>query len=203
MGAAVKGRAPMWWFSAVTLLLVALVVYVASALQVLSFGPVADQRREAAAEERAAEPELSPLSQDAAIRAPRDAADQLPIPPGARVVEDSAHGERGAFSIRLVLDAPGDAAVVLAFYREELPARGWEEVLMWRWRSEDTAVPLGELSTFCRGADGPRFVVAAVPASLSRSRVHIKIDSATPGPCAVSPPGGAPPLERDAPVPMF
>jgi hypothetical protein len=201
----------MWWFSAVTMLLVALVVYVASALQVLSFGPVADQRREVAAEERAAEPESSLLGREATggtIRipgapAPRDAADQLPIPPGARVVEESAHGERGDFSIRLVLDAPGDAADVLAFYREELPARGWEEVLMWRWRSEATAVPTGELSTFCRGAAGPRFVVAAAPSSPARSRVHIRIDSATPGPCAVSPPGGAPPLERDAPVPML
>ena len=192
----------MWWFSVVTML-VTLVVYVA--------GPEGYQRRNVAAEERAAEPESSLLGREATggtIRipgapAPRDAADQLLIPPGARVVEESAHGERGDFSIRLVLDAPGDAADVLAFYREELPARGWEEVLMWRWRSEDSAVPTGELSSFCRGADGPRFVVAAAPSSPARSRVHIRINSATPGPCAVSPPGGAPPLERDAPVPML
>lgn len=202
----------MWWFSTATILLVGLVVYVASALHVMSFGPVADQRREATAQDLAAVPGSSPLGRDAASGAaqlplavaPRDAADELPIPPGARVVENSAHGERRTFSIRLVLDAPGDVADVLAFYREELPARGWEEVLMWRWRSGDgAAVPTGELSTFCRGEEGPRFVVAATPSTPARSRVHIRIDSATPGPCAVSPPGGAPPLERDAPFPVF
>ena len=201
----------MWWLPAVVVPLVGLVLFVASALQVVSFGPVAAQQ--AASQTREFRPALADLDPEhggeaTVVRLPLASTpgrpqDEIPIPPNARLIANSAHGDETAFHVRMALEADGQVADLLAFYRDELPLRGWEEVLMWRWRAADAAVPTGELSAFCRDGDGPRLVVAAIPTSPGTSRALIRIDSATPGPCAEAPPGSTPAPGRADPFPTF
>ena len=204
----------MWWFPVVVVPVVGMVLFVTAALHVVSFGPVAAKRdADQAREYQAALTELRTGRGGAATAiqlplapTPRRAQDEIPIPPNARLVANTTHGDGESFSIRMALEATGDVAGVLAFYRDELPLRGWEEVFMRRWRSEGAegaAMPTSELSAFCRGEDGPRFVIAAIPTSSTTSRALIRIDSATPGPCAASPPAGAPSLDLDRSFPTL
>lgn len=201
----------MWWFPIVVVPIVGLVAFVATALHVVSFGPVAEQQAEGETRERHAaltEPRSGQGEQPTTARLPLAPdpgrpRDEIPIPPRSRLVGNSAHGDDDAFNVRMALEAEGAVADVLAFYRDELPVRGWEEVLMWRWRTPGTAVPTGELSTFCQGADGPRLIVVAIPTSSAGSRVFIRIDSGMTGPCAEAPPGGGQPADHAAPFPTF
>jgi len=189
---------------------IGLVAFVAATLHVVSFGPVAAQQAEGEMRERrAAQMESrSGHGEATTVRLPLAPTpgrpqDEIPIPPHSRLVGNTVHGDDDAFNVRMALEAEGEVADVLAFYRDELPVRGWEEVLMWRWRTPGTAVPIGELSTFCQSADGPRLIVVAIPASSAGSRVFIRIDSGTTGPCAEAPPGGGSAVDRAAPFPTY
>src|SRR5687768_2179803 len=132
----------MWWLPVVSLLALGMLAYVFSALHVLVFSPlvVGRQAREREAAARAAQappvPRASVGSRTAApptIRLeasghPGSPRFTIPVPHDARLPEAGrGEGDRPSRD-RIVLATSGDAADVLAFYRDELGSDGWREV---------------------------------------------------------------------------
>ena len=161
----------MWWFPAVSLLGLGLVIYVASAAHVLSFSPLVIGRhaneREAAVREALADQQglptagnrrVAPSIQLRAGEKPDAVSVEVPVPHDARMLDA---GHRNGVAVtpdhdRALFITIGDVATVLEFYRAELSLLGWHEVRTFMSRPVIGAPgPGGAVSAFCRDADTP------------------------------------------------
>jgi hypothetical protein len=197
-----KGVVSMWWLPAVSLLALGTLLYVASALSVLSFSPLVVGRQEAARDdavraalarhgevstagnERAA-PTIQLLSGGHPGAAPLD----VPVPPDALMPDARTRDDERAAQLRdrAMMVTGGDLADVLAFYRDELPAQGWHEVQAWMSRPAQGAPgPGGAVSVFCRGVDTPALLIGVVSPQSGPSELRLIVDPADPGLCASS-----------------
>ena len=193
----------MWWLPATSLLTVGVLLYVTSALHVLSFSPFVVSRHEAdrdAAVREVLAQRTTPASasNDRAVSTIRlragehpDAAQlDVPVPPGARMLNPrTGDSNQGAIPSRdrALLATSGEMSDVLAFYRDELVPRGWHEVRAWMSRPTiGVPGPGGALSVFCRDADMPALLVGVVSPEAGMSELRLLIDTDQPGPCASS-----------------
>ena len=137
----------MWWLPATSLLTVGVLLYVTSALHVLSFSPFVVSRHEvdrdfAVREVLAQRTTPASVSDDRVVSTIRlragehpDAARfDVPVPPGARMLNPrTGDSNQGAIPSRdrALLATSGEMSDVVAFYRDELVPRGWHEVRGW------------------------------------------------------------------------
>ncbi len=206
----------MWWLPAVSLLAFGALLYVTSALHVLSFSPLVTGRQETARDDAVREAlarhtapstagnaRAAPTIQLQAGEHPGAAQLDIPVPPDARMPGARTPGdERAAPSRdRALLATSGSVADVLAFYRVELAAHGWHEVRSWMSRPADGVLgPGGAVSAFCRGVDMPALLVGVVSHEAGLSELRLLVDAETPGPCASS---TEPDPWNDRPPPVF
>lgn len=206
----------MWWLPAVSLLAVGMLIYMASALHVLSFSPLVAGRQETARDDAVREAlarQMSSTSADTGRAAltvrlqagehPDTAQLDVPVPldarmPGAR----SRDGERATQGRdRAVFATSGDVADVLAFYRAELATHGWHEVRAWMVRpAQGTPGPGSAVSAFCRSSDLPVLLVGVVSQESGPSEVRLFLDAEESGLCALS---TGPDRCNGSPPPMF
>jgi hypothetical protein len=192
----------LWWLPAVSMLALGALLYVTSALHVLSFSPLLTGRQEAALDDavREALEQHSTVSTvgnrrpapTIRLQVGQDAGAaqvDIPVPHDARIPNARTRGgERAAPSLdRAVLATSGEVADVLAFYRDELAMHGWHEVRTWMSRPAN-GVPGtgGAVSAFCREADMPALLVGVVSRDDGMSEIRLLIDAEPPGPCASS-----------------
>ena len=191
----------MWWLPAVGLLALGMVMYVMSALHVLTFSPL-NVGRQAAEREAMALRALEPPEPRASVRsgmfpaptvhlqagghpgAPRFT---IPVPRDARL-PDATRGEREAPGRdRIVLVTSSDVSDILAFYRAELASDGWHEVRAWMSRpAQGIDGRGGAVSAFCREVNMPALLVGVVTTETGPSELRLLIDADQPGPCASS-----------------
>ncbi|MCL5024939.1 MAG: hypothetical protein M1531_00350 [Chloroflexi bacterium] len=137
----------------------------------------------------------------------------VPVPPGATTIGSAVHttGDRTS-SVDVLFDMPGDSASLLAFYQQELPARGWNPA------PAATAAPHGFQSpqpvvnrSFCQSPTGPWLSVSIYPKVSGPNDVRLHLDPVNPGPCGQLgplpsrlPPGAdlVPPLYPPSGVPL-
>jgi hypothetical protein len=208
-----KGAVAMWWFPAASLLALGMLLYVTSALHSLSFSPLVIGRQEAARDAAVREAlaqhgaqlmvgndRAAPTIQLQAGEHPGAERLDIPIPPDARLIGARTGEDQRATQIRdrAVFATPGDVAEVLAFYRVELAADGWQEIRAWMARPAHGASGHGgAVSAFCRGVDTPTLLVGVVSEETGSSQLRLFLDAAS-GLCASSPGpdpwNGSPPL---------
>jgi hypothetical protein len=110
---------------------------------------------------------------------PADAPLALPIPPGAHLVGSAVRGHQGRLAgIEAVLEAPGTAAELLAYYRRELGDRGWHSPprgLPIPGGPPPIPIPNWETATFCDSRSRQVFAlqIAANPGGFGEMRVGI------------------------------
>lgn len=192
----------MWWLPAVSLLALGVLLYVTSALHVLSFSPLVTGRQ-AAERDTAVRDALArqPAPSTAGNSRPaptiqlragehQDAAHfDIPVPPDARMPGTGTGGGGRATPSpdRALLATPGEVPDVLAFYRDELATHGWHEVRTWMSRpANGVPGPGGAVSAFCREIDMPALLVGVVSREAGLSELRLLIDADQPGPCASS-----------------
>jgi hypothetical protein len=201
-GAHPKGAMAMWWLTAVSLLALGILIYVTSALHVLSFSPLVTGRQAAErdnAVREALEKAETPASAGNSRAAPTiqlqagaesDAARfDVPVPFDARMPNARTREGQSATPSRdrALLATSGEVADVLAFYRDELASHGWHEVRTWMSRpANGVPGPGGAVSAFCREADRPALLVGVVSREAGLSELRLLIDAEQPGPCASS-----------------
>ena len=203
----------MWWLPAVSLLALGVLLYLTSALHVLSFSPLVTGRqaaeRDHAVQEALGKVEMpvsagnsraAPTIQLQAGADPDAARFDIPVPFDARMPNvRTREGESATPSRdRALLATSGEVADVLAFYRDELASRGWHEVRTWMSRPADGVPgPGGAVSAFCREIDMPALLVGVVSRGDGPSELRLLLDAEEPGPCASSserdPRNGPPP----------
>jgi hypothetical protein len=192
----------MWWFPTLSMLMLGLALFVASALQVLSFSPLATGRQEpdrddAIGEAMAWQPAPAPRGNYRAAPTiqlrtgpqPDAAQFDVPVPPDARVPGPRMRGGEGVppSSDRALLLTSGAMSEVLAFYRDELAIRDWYEVRSWMARPPNGVLgPEGAISAFCQGIDGPVLLVGVASGEAGLSELRLLLDAEQPGPCASS-----------------
>ena len=196
----------MQFFAATSLLVFGLVVWVASALHVVSFGPLAEAVADEAPPREWAEPAPTPrrdVLDEAGTIEPwpywpeGQMRPEIPVPTDAHLVRGTSRAEGDGYQIQVELAVPVSAADALTFYREQLSARGWEEVAGLTWRPTDGHHGAASmLSAFCRDTDGPMFLVDVAPKTAGTSHVHVRVTSASPSLCA-SPSPPIPPLANE------
>jgi hypothetical protein len=136
-------------------------------------------------------------------RLPDDVRGELPLPPRASVLGglDWTRGTKGS-GTRVVLDAPGAAADVVAFYVRELPPRGWTVDVV-RSGPETGTPPTNAGAGFCRNGGRWLFVeVSTRPSGMNDVRLAVE-NPYPPRPCTARPtplPGG---IYIATPTPTF
>ena len=192
----------MWWLPAASLLALGVLLYVTSALHVLSFSPLVTGRqateRDIAVQDAIARlpaPSAAGNSRTAPTIQLRDGEHRdaivfdIPVPPEARLPGASIRsgGRATPSPDRALLATPGEVPDVLAFYRDELATRGWHEVRTWMSRpANGVPGPGGAVSAFCREIDMPALLVGVVSREAGLSELRLLIDAEQPGPCASS-----------------
>ena len=188
----------MWWFPAVSLLGLGLVIYVASAAHVLSFSPLVIGRhaseREAAVREALADRPGRPTAGNRrvapsillrACEQPDSVSVEVPVPHDALLL-DAGHRDGMAVAPahdRALFTTIGDVATVLEFYRAQLSSLGWHEVRTFMSRPVIGAPGTGgAVSAFCRDADTPAILVGVVSRESGPSELRLLIDSTQSGP---------------------
>jgi hypothetical protein len=204
----------MWWLPAVSLLASGMLLYLTSALHVLSFSPLVAGRQEATRDDAVREAlERHTASSSAGSAAPtiqlqageHPGAEPLdiPVPPaarmsGARTREDARSTQ---WRDRAVFTTPGDVADVLAFYRVELATHGWHEIRSWMARpAHGMPGSGGAVSAFCRGVNMPALLVGVVSQETGPSELRLFLDGEEPGLCASTP---GPDPWNGSPPPVF
>lgn len=106
---------------------------------------------------------------------PPDLANDLPIPPNARMLGSLIRG-RSHIDVELNVDLP--AADVRSFYTERLSAAGWR-VVEPQWRMQggfSHGSTLAQHTLFCRGKRGPAIILAATERSGQPTAVRITVE---------------------------
>jgi hypothetical protein len=179
-----------------------MLLYVTSALPVLSFSPLVAGRQEGARDDavrEALERHTAPSSAGNSRAAPtiqlqageHPGAVQLdiPVPPDARMAGARTREDTRATPMpdRAAFTTAGDVADVLAFYRAELAAHGWHEIRSWMSRPAHGAPgPGGAVSAFCRSIDTPALLVGVVSQETGRTELRLFLDADDPGLCSSS-----------------
>jgi hypothetical protein len=106
---------------------------------------------------------------------------ELPVPSDSRIVGSAVHslGDK-IVTVNVVLDVPGDAGVVLAFYQKELPARGWQTIPLGPGEAHGfLSGPTTHVLSFCHSAAGPwlSLTIAPRPAKLNDVRLDLQTSS--------------------------
>ena len=206
----------MWWLPAASLLALGTLLYVTSALHVLSFSPLVTGRQEAARDDAvrvalarysapatAGNDRVAPTIQLRSGEHPGAAQFDIPVPPDARMGGTRTPEDERATQgrDRAMFTIAGDVTEVLAFYRRELMADGWYEVRAWMSRPALGAPgPGGAVSAFCREVDMPALLVGVMSHEGGPSALHLFVDADQPGPCASS---SGPEPWNGSPPPMF
>jgi hypothetical protein len=197
-----KGAVAMWWLPAVSLLALGVLLYVTSALHVLSFSPLVTGRqaaeRDSAVREALAQT-ATPTSAGnsrAALTIPLQAGASpdaphfdIPVPFDARMPDVRTRRDESVAPSRdrALLATSGEVPDVLAFYRDELATLGWHEVRAWMSRpANGVPGPGGAVSVFCQGVDMPALLVGVVSREAGLNELRLLIDYEQPGPCASS-----------------
>lgn len=119
-----------------------------------------------------------------------------PTPPGAVLLGSLVRtSDQQLASAEVILDAPGDAEEIAAFYEQTFLANGWTAApVMTPMRGGFTPAAGPSASrSFCRGASGPWLSVTLRPLNGGLFEVRLHIDLVMPGPCAGGGPAGFPP----------
>lgn len=123
----------------------------------------------------------------------------LPIPPAARVLGAASlpasprpGGPITGAGVDIVLDVPGSAAGLFAFYDQAMSAIGWSAAPRPMVAHGGFApLPRPSSQTFCHSPAGPWLSVTVYERPDAPLDVRLHLNTATPGPCAMpaGPPG--------------
>jgi hypothetical protein len=193
----------MWWFTLGTMLMISLAVYTYTAGQVYTFSPFIMHRTAATAEEMRANPQaLTRLSAEWVRLWPGETVAVMPFDVPVPADGSLTSMPRTRQPDRAELQVPQGLPTLLAFYRTELEAQGWQEVrtLMARPAGPGSG-PGNAVAVFCRDAEGPALMIAIVHDPATGSTLHLRLSGEQPGPCAsaAAPTPGDSPAPRDAP----
>jgi len=103
----------------------------------------------------------------------------LPVPAESRIVGSAVHdvGDK-MLTANVVLDVPGDAGAVLAFYQKELPARGWQIIPLGPGEEHGfLSVPTTHIRSFCHGRAGPWLLLTIAPGTAESNDVRLDLQT--------------------------
>jgi hypothetical protein len=127
-------------------------------------------------------------------QAPDDLPFALALPPGARLVGSMVRQGGPLSGATIVLDAPGTADALLAFYEQELEGQGWHAASVGPFPTSGgfQVNRPGIGPTYCLDTRGPSLSIAVNPSPTGPSDVRLTT-SAGPSLCsATAPPVGVP-----------
>jgi hypothetical protein len=116
---------------------------------------------------------------------PPNLSNDVPVPEDSRILGSLI---RSPEHIDIVLDCTLSPESVMQFYRERLLAAGWNELDS--FRPPNTGFVTSRLSAlqnnliFCRGLQGPAFMIIALPGKNDRTDVRINLNAGEHSPCA-------------------
>lgn len=130
-------------------------------------------------------------------RLPGDLPVELPAAPNGQLIGSAVRrADAKALNWDVIYDAPGKPADLLAFYQGELAQRGWTAAPVSGRPGgfQPTAMPVAN-QPFCQQGGGSWLMLSIFPRPGAANDVRLRIESGTPGPCAIGKPGG-PPIDR-------